>query len=84
MSKPTLPRFESDEAAEAFVASADLATFDLSEPRPVRCEIARKDARANTRLAAPLLDAVKERAARLGMPYRRFIRDALERDVANR
>ena len=84
MSKPRLPRFESDEAAEAFVASADLATFDLSELRPVRFEFARKDARVNMRLPAPLLDAVKERAARLGMPYQRFIRDALERAVANR
>jgi predicted DNA binding CopG/RHH family protein len=36
------------------------------------------DARVNMRLPADLLDAVKATAARKGMPYQRFIRQALE------
>jgi predicted DNA binding CopG/RHH family protein len=34
------------------------------------------------RLSKPLLDAVKERAAKRRIPYQRFIRAALERAVA--
>jgi predicted DNA binding CopG/RHH family protein len=34
------------------------------------------------RLSKPLLDAVKERAAKQRIPYQRFIRAALERAVA--
>jgi len=84
MKKKQLPRFASDAEAEQFVATADLSTYDLSGLQSVRFEFAPKDARVNMRLPAPLLVAVKRRAADLGMPYQRFIRDALERAVAAR
>lgn len=73
-----LPLFSSDDEAEAFVGSADLTSFDLSTLRPTRFEFSSKDARVNMRLPVDLLDAVKATAARKGMPYQRFIRQALE------
>jgi len=81
MSKDKLkpfPKFDTDEAAEAFVATADLTEYDWSDMKPVRFEFAAKDARINMRLPADLLAAVKARAAREHMPYQRFIRRALE------
>ncbi len=76
------PELASDEAAETFVAEADLTDYDWSDMKPVRYEFAAKDARINMRLPADLLAAVKERATREHMPYQRFIRRALEGAVA--
>ena len=80
-SKP-IPNFASDEAAEKFVAEADLTEYDWSDMKPVRFEFAAKDARINMRLPADLLAAVKACAAREHMPYQRFIRRAIEGAVA--
>ena len=76
------PELASDEAAETFVADADLTDYDWSDMKSVRFEFAAKDARINMRLPADLLAAVKERATREHMPYQRFIRRALEGAVA--
>ncbi|MBL28483.1 MAG: hypothetical protein CMM50_13135 [Rhodospirillaceae bacterium] len=80
--KKKIPTFRSDEEAEAFVETADLSEYDLSGAIPVRFEFEKKGARVNMRLPAPLLEAVKERAAARGIPYQRFIREVLERAVA--
>jgi predicted DNA binding CopG/RHH family protein len=85
MSKPmakTFPDLNSDAAAEAFVADADLTEFDWSDMKPMRFEFSTKDARVNMRLPADLLAAVKARALRERMPYQRFIRRALEGALA--
>jgi predicted DNA binding CopG/RHH family protein len=37
------PKFDTDEAAEAFVAEADLSEYDLSNMKPVRFEFATKE-----------------------------------------
>ena len=79
--KAKLPKLPTDREAEDFVAKADLTEYDLSEMRPVRFEFQPKDERVNMRLPRPLLDAVKATAARAGMPYQRFIRQALEEAV---
>jgi predicted DNA binding CopG/RHH family protein len=76
--KKKIPVFESDEEAERFVETADLTDYDLSQFKPVRFEFARKDARVNMRLPESLLTAVKARAKARGIPYQRFIREALE------
>lgn len=73
-----LPLFSSDDEAEAFVGSADLTNYDLSALKPTHFEFSSKDARVNMRLPTDLLEAVKATAARKGMPYQRFIRQALE------
>ena len=80
MKKP-LPKLTTDEEAERFVAEADLTDYDLSEFRTVRFEFQPKSARVNMRLPKSLLDAVKAAADRAGMPYQRFIRQALEAAV---
>jgi len=50
--------------------------------RPVRFEFAPKSARLNMRLPEDLLTAVKDAAAESGVPYQRFIRQLLERALA--
>ncbi len=79
--KKKIPPFNTDEEAEAFVAMADLSAYDLSGGQPVRFEFERKAARINMRVPEALLEAVKKKAAVRGIPYQRFIREALEHAV---
>ncbi|SUS08399.1 conserved hypothetical protein [Candidatus Defluviicoccus seviourii] len=81
--KKKIPRFESDEEAEAFVATADLTQYDLTGARPVHFEFEKKAAQINMRVPRGLLDAVKARAEARGIPYTRFIREILEKAVAS-
>ncbi len=76
--KKKIPTFKSDRAATAFVDRADLSQYDLSGAQLVRFEIKRKDKSINLRLSEELYDPVRERAARAGLPYQRFIRLMLE------
>jgi predicted DNA binding CopG/RHH family protein len=78
----SLPRLESHAQAERFVAEGDLTRYDLSALEPTRFEFAPKEARVNMRLPGKLLKAVKLAAAQRGIPYQRFIRQTLERAVA--
>ena len=79
--KKNFPALNSDEEAEAFLERANLSEYDLSEMIPMRFELKPKDKVVNLRLPSQLLDAVRQRAQRVGMPYQRFIRLALERAV---
>jgi predicted DNA binding CopG/RHH family protein len=76
--KKKLPKLRTDEEAEEFVANSDLTEYDLSEMREVRFEFEPKTERVNMRLPQRLLEAVKSSAAKAGIPYQRFIRQALE------
>ena len=76
--KKKLPRFRSDKEAEDFVEKADLTEYDLSAMRPIRFEFQPKSERVNLRVPRQLLDAVRASAAKAGVPYQRFIRQALE------
>jgi len=78
MKKP-IPSFESDEQAEAFVANSDLSEYDLSGGQVVNFELKPKNRPVTLRLPGELVDAVKVRAARAGIPYQRYIRMAVER-----
>jgi predicted DNA binding CopG/RHH family protein len=80
MKKP-LPRLESDEEAERFVAEADLTDYDLSGLRMVQFEFEPKSERVNLRVPKRLLDAVKAAAADAGIPYQRYIRQTLQAAV---
>jgi len=73
-----LPTFKSDRDAERFVDRADLSQFDLSGGEFVRFELKPKDRSVNLRLPGELLEAVRKRAKRAGLPYQRFIRMKLE------
>ena len=69
-----------DRKAEAFL-ERDLSDLDFSQFKPVRFEFQPKTARVNIRLSKPLLDSVKQSAAKQGISYQRFIRQVLERAV---
>jgi predicted DNA binding CopG/RHH family protein len=79
--KRKIPTFESDEEAERFTDAADLSDYDLSGAKPVRFEFEKKDARVNMRLPESLLAALRDKAKQRGIPYQRFIREALEQAV---
>jgi Uncharacterized protein conserved in bacteria len=71
-----LPRFSSDAEAEDFVANSDLSGGQRSG-----YEFKTKDTTISMRVSRDLLDAIKARAAVDGMPYQRFIRQALEKAI---
>jgi predicted DNA binding CopG/RHH family protein len=79
--KKQIPAFKSDRAAAAFVDTADLTNYDLSGAHMTRFEIRPKDKSINLRLSEELLNAVRKRAARAGVPYQRFIRLTLEQAI---
>jgi predicted DNA binding CopG/RHH family protein len=68
-----------DEEAERFVATAELSEYDFSDMKPMRFELKRKDKSINLRVPDDLLNALRARAQKEGMPYQRFIRMVLER-----
>jgi predicted DNA binding CopG/RHH family protein len=76
-----LPILTSDEEAEAFLDSADLSEYDLSELKSVKFEYLKKTAKLNMRLPESLLAAIKAKADAQGIPYQRYIRQVLEADV---
>jgi predicted DNA binding CopG/RHH family protein len=76
-----VPRMTTDEEAEAFL-DQDLSDLDFSQFRPAQFEFEKKAAQLNMRVPQPLLDAVKERAKARGVPYTRYIRELMERDIA--
>ena len=84
MSKPDasdgkpFPIFTTDEEAEQFLETADLSEYDFSQFKPSRFELKKKDARINMRVPAQQLDAIKQAAANEGIPYQRFIRNAID------
>ncbi len=82
--KKKIPIFRSDEEAEAFVAHEDLSNYDLSGGQLVQFEFKPKGKSISIRLSEELLLAVQKQATREGVPYQRFIRQAIERAVAQK
>lgn len=76
-----LPTLRSDEEAEHFVDTADLSEYDLSGFKPMRFELAQKDAALHMRIPAALLAVVQAKAKTLGIPYTRYVRMVLEADL---
>ncbi len=76
-----IPELTSDEAAEGFL-DQDLSGLDFSQFKSARFEFEKKTAQINMRLPQPLLEAVKQRSLTRGIPYTRFIREALEAALA--
>ena len=83
MKKPW-PALKSDAEAEEFVATADLTEYDFSQMVPMTFEYTAKESRVTMRLPGALLDAIKAKAKARGMPYQRYIREVLEREVRER
>ncbi len=82
--KKTFPTFKTDAEAERFVDTADLSEYDFSKFKSLKFEFAAKDERVNMRLPAALLKAVQAKAKAAGMPYQRFIRATLEKEVGRK
>jgi predicted DNA binding CopG/RHH family protein len=78
-----LPKIRTDEEAEAFLMQ-DLSDLDFSQFKPMHFEFEKKEAQVNMRVPQPLLDAVKDRAKARGIPYTRYIRMLMERDIATK
>jgi predicted DNA binding CopG/RHH family protein len=76
--KKKIPKFKTDKEAERFVATSDLSQYDLSCLGHVKFEFEKKNAQLNMRVPTKLLEAVKKRSAVRGIPYTRFIREAVE------
>ena len=79
--KEKIPRLKSDAQAETFLAR-NLSNLDFSQFKPAHFEFEKKDEQINMRVPRPLLEAVKARAKARGVPYTRFIREALEQAIA--
>lgn len=75
-----VPEFKSDTEAEAFLEK-DLSGLDFKQFKPMRFEVAKKEAALNMRLPAVLLDAVRAKAKAKGIPYSRYVRMVLEADL---
>ena len=78
-----MPSLASDAAAEHFVETEDLSKYDLSGFKPMRFEFEPKTAALNMRLPQNLLDALKIKAKKKGIPYTRYVRLLLENDVSH-
>jgi predicted DNA binding CopG/RHH family protein len=81
--KRKVPKFKTDEEVEAFLEQ-DLSDLDFSQFKPMRFEFMPKQKSLNLRISEKLLDAVRKNAKRAGIPYQRYIRQALERAVMER
>lgn len=77
-----MPSLQSDAEAEAFVDSADLSQYDLTAFQPASFEFEPKSAALTMRLPVPLLEALKRKAKAQGIPYTRYVRRLLEKDVS--
>lgn len=78
--KHRVPDFATEAEAEAFLEQ-DLSGLDFSQFKPMRFEIAKKEATLNVRLPAALMDAVRAKARERGVPYARYVRMVLEADL---
>lgn len=80
--KKKFPTLKTDEEAERFVATADLSEYDFSGFKRVQFEFDKKSEQLNMRVPKGLIEAVKKRSAVRGIPYTRFIREAVESALA--
>lgn len=80
----SLPVLLSDADAEEFIATSDLTKFDLSGGRLMNFEFEEKDSQLSLRMPTSLLDALKSKAKLKKVPYTRYIRMLIERDISTR
>lgn len=80
-SKRKWPSLPTDDAAEQFVAEADLTEYDWSAAEPVRYEFEDKSARVTMRMPVSQLESIKAEAARRGVKYQRLMRELMERGM---
>jgi predicted DNA binding CopG/RHH family protein len=74
----SLPVHLTDAEAENFTDTSDLSEYDLSGFKPVRFEFQKKDARLELRMPQEQLEALKELAAKRGIPHTRLVRQFID------
>ena len=75
-----VPQMTTDAEAEAFL-DQDLSNLDFTQFKPTNWELHPKTAHINMRVPQALVDALKAKAAKEGIPYQRLIRQAIERAI---
>jgi len=76
------PILTSDEEAEAFLEQDLTDYIDAENFAPYHYEYRPKEKSVNLRISEGLLDAVRDRAKEEGIPYQRYIRQALETAIS--
>ena len=77
--KKRVPRLRTDKEAESFLEK-DLSDYiDPAQMVALRFEFQNKNKAVNIRLSEALLNAIRDKARKDGIPYQRFIRIALEK-----
>ena len=79
--KKKIPTFSTDEEAERFVDTADLSEYDLSDFKPVQFKLMRKSRMLIWTCRKGCSTPSKTSEAR-GIPFVRYIRELMERDVS--
>ena len=79
--KRRLPKFKSDKDLEKFLEKDISKYLDADNLSPATFEFAPKPKVVNLRISEALLAAVKKVSKRRGMPYQRYIREALEQSL---
>ena len=75
-----VPEFKTDAEVEVFL-ERDLSNLDFSQFKPMRFEVAKKEASLNMRLPSALMEAIQSKAKAKGIPYARYVRMVLETDI---
>ena len=80
-SKNNWPSLPTDEAAQEFVATADLSEFDWGVAEPITHEFESKSAQVNMRMPETQLARIKAEAQKRGKKYQPFMRELMERGL---
>ncbi len=82
--KKKVPKLKSDKEAEEFL-DRDLTDYiDLKSFKKTTFEFQPKTKKVNIRFPEKLLNAVRKEAKRQGIPYQKFIRQAVEHSLTER
>ncbi|KMP10651.1 CopG-like domain-containing protein DNA-binding [Candidatus Nitromaritima sp. SCGC AAA799-A02] len=82
--KKKVPKLKSDKEAEEFLEKDLTDYMDLKNFQKVSFEFQPKTKKVNIRFPEKLLDAVRKEAKRQGIPYQKFIRQAVEHSLVER
>lgn len=82
MKKLKMPHFKTDEELEAFIEQEDLSPYlHKGNFSQITFEFEPKTAKINLRVTPNLLASIKKKAKAAKLPYQRYIRHVLEREV---
>ncbi len=82
--KKKVPKFKSDKEAEQFLEQDLTDYIDPKKAQRVTFEFLPKTEKVNLRFPPELLTEVRKKAARKGMSYQKYIRQAVEESLTTR